>query len=172
MSAQNARSDALPERLILTLDRGYILLLLLFALGFVALGAFLVDYQRGFWDWFWGWASILFFGLCAIAGVLDLIAPRLSYMALTPDGFRYAYLLRRDPATTPWSEIAAIEIYRWYAGGWPRNGVRIVSTQPSRRATTLVTPRMFGYDAQSLAALLNRFRDRALQSETALKTAG
>ncbi|HXR85359.1 MAG TPA: STM3941 family protein [Stellaceae bacterium] len=165
MSEQN-QATALPERLILTLDRSYISLLSLGSVALVALGIFLVDHQRNFVDAFWGWASIVFFGLCAVAGVLDLIAPRLSYIELTRDGFRIVYLLRRQRVPTPWREIAAIEVYRWYSGGWPRYGVRMASARLGHKATTVTSPRMFGYGAQELAALMTRFHDRARQSES------
>ncbi len=50
---------------------------------------------------FWGWASILFFGLAALKGILGLARP--THVVLTPVGFQV-----KDPASrplVPWKHV-------------------------------------------------------------------
>lgn len=165
MSEPRATFDALPERLILKLDRGYAFLMWLGSLAFLAGGIFLVQHPQPDTNLFWIWVGILFFGLCAALFTLELMSPRLVFIELTRAGLRIVFAFRGRPPITPWNEIASIEVYRWwpYHGlGW-RYSVRVRYVDDT--AATSISPRIYGWGAEELAALLNRFRDRALRSD-------
>jgi hypothetical protein len=55
-----------------------------------------------------GWASILFFGFCGLAGLWMLLAPRSVYLQLDARGLLIASPFRRQHI--PWAEIADFEI--------------------------------------------------------------
>jgi hypothetical protein len=106
----------------------------------------------------------LFSGFCAIVFSLELISPQLAFVEFTRAGFRMGHPLRWNQAVTPWREIATIETYRWYTRVFPHIGIRIRYVLHSRRNTSIPSTRIFGCGAAELAALMNRFRDRALRS--------
>lgn len=164
MREQSTAFDTLPDQLILRLDRGYAFLMWVGSLAFLAGGFYLVQHPTADTNILWVWVGILFFGLCAVLFSLELVTPTLSYIELARDGFRVAFAFRGRPMMTPWNEVANIEVYRWwpYHGlGW-RYGVRVSSV--SFGTSTTISPRIYGWNAEELAALMNRFRDRALRS--------
>lgn len=83
---------------MLKVNRGYGFLMWLGSLVFLAFGALVVEYPKNLSDVVTGWAFILFFGLCAIVFALELIAPQISHLELTRDGFRIVQPLRWKPA--------------------------------------------------------------------------
>ena len=168
MRPPSANFDTLPEGMILRLDRGYTFLLWLGSLALVAGGVFLVQHPSQDTSVFWVWVGIFFFGLCAIVFTLELVSPQLTFIEFTREGFRVVFAFHRQAAVTPWDKIASIEVYRWwpYRGlGW-RYGVRVRYTDD--RASTPISPRTYGQSAEELAALMNRFRDRALRTGTSV----
>jgi len=163
MRVPSVADDALPERLILNANRRDVLDTLFWSLACVAIGIYILHDVRGRADAFVGWALILLCGFSGAMDVLRLIAPRLSALELTADGFRTIEMLRPQPPITPWPAIATIDVYRWYTRLGPQDGIRIRYALPGRRSRTLRRPRRYGYRAQALAALMNRFRQRALK---------
>ena len=55
-----------------------------------------------------GWASILFFGFCLVAGLWMLLAPKSIYLQLDAQGLLIASPFRRQHI--PWADIAGFEI--------------------------------------------------------------
>jgi hypothetical protein len=164
MSDQNTALAPLPERLILNANRRDVLATLLWSLACLGVGIYILHDVRWLGDAVVGWALIL---LCGFSGAMDalrLIAPHLSALELTADGFRTTDMWRPRPPITPWPAIATIEECRWYTRFGPQEGVRIRYARPGRGSRTLRRPRRYGYRAQALAALMNRFRERALPS--------
>ena len=151
---------------MLKVNRGYGFLMWLGSLVFLVFGALVVEYPKNLSDVVTGWAFILFFGLCAIVFALELIAPQISHLELTRDGFRIVQPLRWKPAHARWNEIAKIEVYHYLGRPWAPETVHIILASPfAYWHRTIRKPWMYGCRAQELAALMNRFRDRALQAD-------
>ena len=165
-----AISEPLPERLMLQVSRGYAFLMSLGSLVFLVFGVLVVEYSRTLSDIVSGWAFILFFGLCAMVFALELTVPQISRLELTRDGFRIVYPpLRWNPALTRWNEIAKIEVYRYLGRPWVPETVHVILASPfAYWHKTIRKPWIYGYRAQDLAALMNRFRDRALRIGTSV----
>ncbi len=167
MTSQNANADPLPERMILSLERTYLLLLWFGAAGFFGLNIFFLrnpDPDDGFP--FGVWFCLIVFGFFVVAATLELIVPTISYIELSRTGFCQGGALRRLQPVTPWHEIAKIEIYRWrpFSSFLQHRGVRI-SYVPIIDPTDIPSPWIYGRDADELAALMTRFRDRALKAD-------
>jgi hypothetical protein len=156
------------ERMILPLDRDYLFLGIVFSLVFVGIGFWMVQPPAESDAQFWGYATIIVFGLLGIVRFVQLIVPQLAFIELAQDGFRITNVLRqRNQPFTPWRDVAKVEPYQWYGfrGGWHR-GVRITHLSTASE-TKIAVPRKYGWTAEDLAALIASFRDRALQSAAA-----
>jgi hypothetical protein len=155
------------ERMILPLDRDYLFLGLVVALVFVGIGFWMVQPSAESDAQFWGYATIIVFGLLGIVRCVQMIVPQFAFIELAQGGFRITNVLRqRSQPLAPWSDIAKIEPYQWYGfrGGWHR-GVRITYLSTASE-TKIAVPRKYGYTAEDLAALMISLRDRALQGGT------
>jgi hypothetical protein len=155
------------ERMILPLDRDYLFIGLVVALGFVGFGIWIVQPPANANGQFLGYLTIGVAGIGAIARTAQIIAPQLSFIELADNGFRVTnFLCQRHQPLTPWDDVAKIEVYQWNAlgGGWYR-GVRISHISTASQ-TKIALPRKYGYTAEDLAALMISIRDRALQTNT------
>lgn len=153
--------------MVLPLDRDYLFLGIVVALVFIGIGIWIVQPPAEFSAQFWGYATIFIFGALGTLRFAQMIAPQLSFIELTSDGFRITNALRqRSQPLTPWRDVAKIEAYPWYGfgGGWHR-GVRISSLATAAEAKITVA-RKYGYTAEDLAALFTDFRNRAMQTRT------
>lgn len=85
------------------------------ALGFVALGAFFVSKPEVFGGargltliLLIGWSAIIFFGLCALMGVLQLLKSKTPVVTISPQGFRD---VRVASDTIPWDSIQNVSTF-------------------------------------------------------------
>jgi len=79
-------------------------------LGFVATGVFILKsppHIRG--ETLVGWAGIVFFGLCAVIGIVSLW-PGSTYLKLNDQGFTMCGMFR--PHSYLWSEVGAFRVRR------------------------------------------------------------
>lgn len=63
---------------------------------------------------FWGWANIVFFGLCGLSGLFTLRKP--AEIRLTPEGFQV--LDRRTGEIVPWDEVEAFSVTSVRGAKW------------------------------------------------------
>jgi hypothetical protein len=167
LTQQTVTTAIQTERMILPLDRDYLFLGLVVSLVFVGIGFWMVQPQPSAESdaQFWGYATIIVFGLLGIVRLVQLIAPQLAFIELAKDGFRITNVLRqRSQPLMPWGDVAKVEPYQWYGfrGGLHR-GVRITHLSTASE-TKIAVPRKYGWTADDLAALIASFRDRALKS--------
>lgn len=117
-----------------------------------------------------GWASVLFFGLGAIVGAIHLV-PGMSYLRLTPDGFiiKSMYRISRPVRWDSVSEFRVakmeflIKMVVFDALARPDAGLSAINRQLVGAQAGL--PDTYGRSAEDLAALLNQWRDRALDRD-------
>jgi hypothetical protein len=105
---------------------------------------------------FWGWFSVVFFGLCGLAAVSALL--KRGSLRLTHEGF-YVKHLGRGSFTSRWNECDRFRT--WSAAV----GVSFVSfdwTPASSRSGFGTLPDTYGMKATELARLMQRRRDSAV----------
>lgn len=113
------------------------------------------------------WGTIFFFGLGVIVGIMQLV-PGMSYLRLAPDGFvvKSAY---RTWKLIRWDSVSGFRVHRArynkmvvfdYAGR-PDRALAAVNRVIAGAQAGL--PDTYGLGAEDLAALLNRWRNRALE---------
>ena len=140
------------------------LLLLAGSLLFIAAGVWLLGERPLI-----GWASIVFFGLCAVVFVLQLL-PNAAYLQITDEGIIYCALFRRH--FIPWGDMAdfgVTSIARRIVVGF--NHAPSYAKQPRLRALNKRTigyeaalPECYGLPAEELAALLSYWHQRCTSS--------
>ena len=153
------------ETLLLRPSRWKLLVMLATALGFVAIGVWIMPAD----DWS-RWLVIGFFGLCAAVFIVQL-APGANYLKLDREGFTYATLFR--PIRVAWHDVSPFSAgHIWLT--------RVVQFDPAQSATdpnakravaalargltgaSGALPNTYGMTADALAELMNRWRDRAI----------
>ena len=99
-------------------SRWRIVLMILGAIGFVALGLWMVgafgppptSHRSGpIFTFVWGWVSIAFFGWCGVLGVKRLFDTG-EELRIGTNGIRWA---RWSDQTIPWSEISDVTIWSY-----------------------------------------------------------
>ncbi len=136
-------------------------------LELIASGLFVAG---GWWmilDGSWkGWLGVVFFGLCAIASAVVLLSGS-PYLRITPDGFTVCSLFRS--CTCRWNDVERFQVAR---GGCNRmvafNFVADFDGYSTGRKIAAwlagyegALPDTYGMSCGELAALLNRYKERA-----------
>ena len=156
-------SDALPDMLLRPRQAKW-LLIVAGSLVFTVVGAFMT--RDGKTE---GYLGLVFFGLCTLTALAQLL-PNSAYLRLTRDGFEVRSLCRSSQ--TRWSDVSEFR-----AGRLGPSAAVVFDFAPSyaraRRMRTAAAalagaegaiPDTYGYRATDLAALLNEWRDRAIQT--------
>jgi PH (Pleckstrin Homology) domain-containing protein len=155
---------------ILRPRKGKWALVLLGSAAFVATGFWMVTDSPS--ERFWGYAGIIFFGLCLVIALIQFI-PGSSFLRLTADGITVRAMWR----TTfyRWSDIARFGAAEFTTFGARQRfvGLDFSATYPHRdRAQTVkkinraligfegTLPDNYGWDYAELAAHLNRLREQ------------
>lgn len=119
---------------------------------------------------FVAYASIVFFGLCALVGLVSLL-PNSSYLTLTEQGFLFASLFRKH--FVAWSSVqqfVPVRIQSHRMVGWTYSA-GFQKSKRLRRVNTAIAgveaalPDTYGMSVEQLAGLMNQLRD----SHAALK---
>ncbi|MHC4136115.1 MAG: STM3941 family protein [Planctomycetota bacterium] len=146
---------------VLRPSRGKWLLVLIASGLFVAGGWWMI--LDGSWR---GWLGVGFFGLCVIASAVVLL-PGSAYLRITPGGFNVCSLFRSS--TYRWNDIERFQVAR---SGWNRMVAFNFVADFDRHSTSRkiaawlagyegALPDTYGMSCGELAALLNRYKERA-----------
>lgn len=153
-------NDAEEVRVLRPSRRKWLLMLMASGL-FVAGGWWMI--LDGSW---WGWFAAVFFGLGVIVSAAALV-PGSAYLRLTPDGFTVCSLFRS--CTCRWNDVERFQVAR---RGWNRtvafNFVADFDGHSTGREIAArlaghegALPDTYGMSCGDLAALLNRYKERA-----------
>jgi hypothetical protein len=126
---------------------------------FVAIGVWLLPQEP-----FLARACIIFFGLCALVGLVSLL-PNSSYLTLTERGFLFASLFRKH--FVAWSNVQSfvpVKIQFKSMVGWNyssefRESKRIRGVNAAVAGVEAALPDTYGMPAGQLADLMNQLRD-------------
>jgi hypothetical protein len=135
----------------------------LLALGsgvFVSIGLWLLPREP-----FLALACIIFFGLCASVGLVDLL-PNSSYLTLTEQGFLFTSLFRKH--FVAWSNVQSfvpVKIQFNRLVGWNYSSKylesrRLRSVNTAIAGVEAALPDTYGMPAEQLAELMNQLRNR------------
>lgn len=158
----------MPPR-VLRPSRLKLLFLLLISSAFVAIGLKMVS--DGLTT---GWLCALFFGLCALVFVVQLL-PNASYLQLNQNGFTVCALFRSY--TLNWTDVSAFEV-AWVGVDRMKSNRMIVFNfsnnyrhhATARRLAISIAgyegalPDTYGLSHQNLADLLNEYRNECLRN--------
>jgi hypothetical protein len=138
------------------------LMVTLGGLGFVIGEVFVMSHDASGASWT-DWATIVFFGLVAIVGLINLI-PGASYLRLDAQGFEMRSLYRGH--TTAWSDVTGVGIMQvgtrklvgWnFIAGYERQS-RLRKINTSIAGFEAALPDTYGMSAQALADLMESIR--------------
>jgi hypothetical protein len=110
---------------------------------------------------FIGGITIIFFGLCAVVGVIGL-HPKSSFLTLTTEGFLFASLFRRH--FVPWSSVQSfvtIQIGLNKMVGWQympefQVSIKIRQVNTAISGAEAALPDTYGMSAEELCTLLSQ----------------
>lgn len=137
-------------------SRKKMLLMLLGSLMFVAVGLWMqADHPVS------GYASIIFFGLCAVVSCVNLF-PNSSYLRLTREGFTICSMFRCR--SIEWRHVSNFGVTRIGTRkmvGWNPLHAPSKLGKTTKRMFCYVSalPETYGLSAEELAELMNRLRD-------------
>jgi hypothetical protein len=134
-------------------------ILALGSLVFVSLGLWLLPREPHI-----ALASIIFFGLCALVGLVSLL-PNSSYLTLTEQGFLFVSLFRKH--FVDWSDVQSfvpVKVRRISMVGWNyssefRESKRVRWVNAAVAGMEAALPETYGMPAEQLADLMNQLRD-------------
>jgi hypothetical protein len=169
----------LPERQTFRFHRASLLSLWLISIALTAVEVSLLRHPDPRHPALMDWLGLILFGLGCFLFPLYLIAPGIGLLELTKEGFRVTTLSYKS--YTPWSATENIRAQRmsfsalriWmptfvaidYVPSYSGELARLRRFNRSEfGASGAILPQLFGLNAQMLAALMNRYRDRALRS--------
>jgi hypothetical protein len=126
---------------------------------FIVLGVWLLPQEH-----FVALACIIFFGLCALVGLVNLL-PNSSYITLTERGFQFVSLFRTH--FVAWSDVqlfVPVKIQFKSMVGWNyspeyRESKRIRGVNAAVAGVEAALPDTYGMPAGQLADLMNQLRD-------------
>lgn len=153
-----------PTRLVLRPSRMKHLLFLLLSCTSSVVGVWMVLDDQGSKGWF----VLVVFGVCAAVFGVQLL-PGASWLELTVDGFCFCSLFRKS-AFIPWTSVTPFAV-----APVADNTVVVFSSERGSKSrfarinvaitgATEALPDTYGHSPESLAALLNEWRDLAVQT--------
>lgn len=142
------------------------------SLAFVLLGVWFVRRGENFegfstaWVVFVGWASLLFFGLCLLIAIIQLI-PGSAQLRLTDEGFVVRQMFRDKHYS--WRDVSRFRVWKEPASGqssvvFDVTGDSGVLASTNRRLTGGAgtgLPDTYGLDAEELAGIMEDWRRAA-----------
>jgi hypothetical protein len=156
----------LPEELLLRPPLGKRLGLVAGSAAFVAAGVWMVQSGVG-WK---GWLVLVVFGTSLLA-TLAMLLPGAAYLYLHREGFVYCSLFRRH--SWLWSDVSDFAVFQV-------NNVKMVGFNATAQGPSagyvgrfnssafgreMALPDTYGLEAESLAAILSLWQERALAGE-------
>lgn len=182
MSDEAPLATDLPERRLLRPDRSYVFLILLGGIVLTGASAYLVEHPMPNFSSFVAWSGLIFFGLATLAGLGFLLVPQTGGLELTREGFRLQSRFYKNYPITPWDAIARIETRQFYTSIKLMLSHKVVAIDylPAYRGSSkiasglrrlnretfmfdeMIEPRFYGFDADTLATLMNHYREHAL----------
>jgi hypothetical protein len=159
MANQLMKNQVNSQQLILRPSKLKIVFMLLLSLLFVAGGIVSLDK-----DSMMGWVIIIFFGLCALVFILQLL-PNTSYLKLTEEGFEVRSLFRSN--MTKWSEVKGfrtgyISVNKTVTFDYTKNHTKQQNGKKLAKAlagTEGALPDTYGMKASELARLMNEWKE-------------
>lgn len=142
------------------------ILLFLGSTSFVIIGLFILKKEPVI-----GWIGIVFFGLCLIVSIIELI-PGSSHLKLTRDGFEMRHLFRSYH--TPWVDVKGFRV-GYITTRYMRKKMvmfdlseNCTKYKTGRKLVRLLRGRVeacladtYGMSAEKLAALMNEWKSRS-----------
>lgn len=162
-------NEPVGETLVIQQSRWKTALFLLLSIVFVIGGIWMINDPDGSgrrsaeYLHFWGWVTVLFFGLGFFALIGRLIRP--SQLLLSPQGFTIRHFLRQDHF--PWGSVASFHV--WSHRGAKMPGWRLHDDSPefgvgARISRGLGTDGSMGggwdRSPEAIVALLQAWKDR------------
>ena len=153
--------DSLPEKLSLKPSKLKWAFILLISLAFVLLAVFVIPPDE---DPMMRWLAIGFFGLGVLASIPGLLG--VGGLELDREGFTMSAMGRKSRRT--WKECSEFSIITMRGGSFVGFSSETDAKNPASRISrgvvgeTGMLPDKYGMKAKDLAALMNRFRIRAL----------
>ncbi|MEL7130687.1 MAG: hypothetical protein AAGK23_14185 [Pseudomonadota bacterium] len=159
----------LPETLTLRGSRLKALGFLMLAAPLFLAGLFMVLSGNNGWV---AWASFLFFGACELVFVFQIINP--GQLTLDRHGFKQSLMGRS--VTNRWVEVSCFGVYEIKQGFITTNrfvcydrfeddGKTLAKINRAMAGASAQLGDTFGMKAEDLAALMNAFRDRAVEAK-------
>lgn len=157
--------EPLPKSMTLKPSRMKWLLVFLIGAAFTATGLWMIVEDGALMAWF----VTLFFGLVAIVALIPLIGIG-SHLKLDEAGFEQSLMGRRLKCS--WQNVSAFHTYSIGVGNTfvafdraEDDGKRITGINRAIAGGSAQLGDTFGMKAADLAALMNAFRDRALEAK-------
>ena len=153
--------DNQPDKLSLKPSRLKWAATLLICVGFVAAAIFVIPRDD---DPTMGWITIVFFGIGALVSIPGLMG--IGGLDLDPEGFTINHWGRKSRRT--WRECSEFSIISMRGGPFVGFSSKTDEANPASAISrsmvgeTGMLPEKYGMKARDLAALMNRFRARAL----------
>jgi hypothetical protein len=138
------------------------LLMLCGSLLFVAAGIWMI--RRG--EMF-GWASVIFFGLCALISMVTML-PNASYLRLNREGFTQVILFRTS--TVRWQDVSEFSVGRVglnkmvmidFSPNWHESSFKLKNVARSMSGHDGALSDTYGLSAEELVTLLKEWKNKS-----------